>query len=608
LAEVELIERAIDPQYLRFVVERLESFRSHPLGFRVAGTPEERAAVAFVAEELRGLGLEVVEEPVPVDAWRLRDAYVEAGGRRYECASFGGVPETGARGVSGELVVAGRAGRRELERVDVRGRVVLVDWREEGLWPYHVGLELGLRGAAALVVTSSEGGPYYQSPGALGTFDGLWHREGPPAVTIRKEDAARLRAGEQVRVVLDAPLTRGAVAANVVGVLGGRRRGAPSVVAGHHDGWFGGAFDDASGVAVTLALARAYVEAGVRPRRPIAFVSHTAEEYGIADSRYDWCYGAWYQVVVEHPEWGRRSPFCLNVEGSGSRERFTVDAPPELRGWVRRVLRRAAGEGLLPHGFGVGTPNTWTEIWTFLAAGVPGLNVSTFTSKYDRTEYHTQYDTSASVDFDYLARLTRICARFLLEADERIDELLDYEARARDLRRHGVELDAVARLRGRAAFTAIGRGLYGLDAQETAAYPHEQTARDVERLDEALALVREGRWRAAAGRLARVGLNRLWADLSEEAFTRERARRGRHADRATWGAQGDPDVGPNLWRELASLRGEAGARPPGPWIERSLERHLARSRRELERRLARMAKAAAGRVFPLPRPRWPLRP
>ena len=66
MAETELVERAIDPQYLRFVVERLESFRSHPLGFRVAGTPEEWAAVSFVAEELRGLGLEVAEEPVPV--------------------------------------------------------------------------------------------------------------------------------------------------------------------------------------------------------------------------------------------------------------------------------------------------------------------------------------------------------------------------------------------------------------------------------------------------------------------------------------------------------------------------------------------------------------
>jgi hypothetical protein len=48
LAETELVERAIDPQYLRFVIERFESFRSHPLGFRVAGTPEERAAVSFV--------------------------------------------------------------------------------------------------------------------------------------------------------------------------------------------------------------------------------------------------------------------------------------------------------------------------------------------------------------------------------------------------------------------------------------------------------------------------------------------------------------------------------------------------------------------------------
>src|SRR5437588_11730471 len=217
-----VIEHAIEPDYLRSVVERLESFRSHPLGFRVAGTPEERAAVAFVAGELRDVGLEVVEEPVPVDAWRLREAFVEAGERRYECASFGGVPETPPGGVSGELVVVGRAGRRELEGLEVRGRVVLVDWRDDGLWPYHVALELGLRGAAALVVTSSEGGPYYQSPGALGTFDGLWHREGPPAVTIREEDAARLRAGEQVRVVLGAPLTRGALATNVVGVLGGQ--------------------------------------------------------------------------------------------------------------------------------------------------------------------------------------------------------------------------------------------------------------------------------------------------------------------------------------------------------------------------------------------------
>jgi hypothetical protein len=66
---------------------------------------------------------------------------------------------------------------------------------------------------------------------------------------------------------------------------------------------------------------------------------------------------------------------------------------------------------------------------------------------------------------------------------------------------------------------------------------------------------------------------------------------------------GNADTGPDLWRELASLRSEEGARKPGPWLEASLRRHLERSRREVERRLDRMEQAAAGRVYPLPRAR-----
>ena len=596
-------------EYLRHVVERLESFRSHPLGFRVAGTPEEREATAFVAAEMRDLGLEdVVEEPVPVDGWRLQEAFVELGdGTRFECASFGGVPKTGRAGVTGELLAVGRGGRRQLDRLDLHGKVALVEWRVARLWPYHVGLELGLRGAAAMVVYSPPGGPYYQADGALGTFDGLWHEQAPSCVTIRKEDGAKLagHAGEGVRVVLSAPLTPGAEAANVVGILPGRRRGAPVIVAGHHDGWFGAAFDDATGVAVTLELARAFREAGIRPERSIAFVSHTAEEYGIAHSAYDWCYGAWYQVVAEHREWGTGSPFYLNVEGSGRLDPFTVDVPPELAARVRRICRDASRDGLFPYGYRLAQPNTWTEVWPFLAAGIPGINVSTFTDGFDRAEYHTQYDTTDGVDFDYLARLTEVCARLLLDSHE-----LDFAARARDLRRsldgrrHAKLERALAgleRAQDRKRFTAVGRGLYGLAAIDAPRYPHEQTASDVEHLEAALEKLDDPR--TAADELARVGLNWLCADLSHQGFRIERSRRGRRARRACWGVQGDADPGPDLWRELASLRDEPRARAAGPWLERSLRRHLARSRRELERRLDRMAAAAAGRVFPLARPR-----
>jgi Iap family predicted aminopeptidase len=590
----------VSRDYLEYVVKELETFASHPRGFRVAGTPEERAATAFIANEMADAGLvDVREEPVPVDAWRFRDAYVDCGGERFECASFGGVPETGSAGISGELVLVGRGGRRQLERLDVRGKVALVEWQVQRLWPYHVGLELGLRGAAALVVTSPEGGPYYQAPQALGTFDGIWHDQAPPCVTIRKEDAATIaqHEGEQVRVLLDAPLTRGAEAANVVGTLSGRRGGPPLVVAGHHDGWFRAAFDDASAVAITLSLARA----GLRPEQPIVFVSHTAEEYGVANSSYDWCYGAWHQVVAEHRDWGETVRFYLNIEGSGRPEQFVVDTPPELARWCRRLCRQADGDGLLPHGYRLAEPTTWTEVWPFLAAGIPGINVSTFTSEFDRTEYHTQYDTSDRVDFDYLKALAEVCGRFLTDADAGAADELDFAARARHLRRAGFDdVGDLAQAEGRERFTAVGRALHGLDAREAARYPHEQTAADVEQLERGLAHVRSRKHGDAARALVRVGLNWLCSDLGHEAFAIERARRGKDAPRACWGEMGDPDIGPDLWEELASLRGERGARQPGPWLERSIEQHLERSRSELERRLSQMAAGTRGRIPPLP--------
>jgi hypothetical protein len=329
----------------------------------------------------------------------------------------------------------------------------------------------------------------------------------------------------------------------------------------------------------------------VEPDRTIAFVSHTAEEYGIAESAYDWCYGAWYQVVAEHREWTTGSPFYLNVEGSGRRgDVFSLDVPPELTGWIRRHCRAAERDGLLPHGWRLDRPNTWTEVWPFLAAGIPGINVSTFTDGFDRTEYHTQYDTADKLDFEYLAKLTELCSRLLLDVP-----VLDFGPRTRELERFGLGLGDGTDRDPRRLFTALARELHGIDAIDAPRYPHEQTEADVRNLESALNDPAN-----AVRHLARVGLNWLCADLSHEAFRIERGRRGRRARRACWGAMGDADPGPDLWRELASLRGESGARKPGPWLEASLRRHLDRSRRELVRRRSRMAAAAAGRVFPLP--------
>src|SRR6185437_8567940 len=111
-----------------------------------------------------------------------------------------------------------------------------------------------------------------------------------------------------------------------------------------------------------------------------------------------------------------------------------------------------------------------------------------------------------------LAKLTEVCARMLLG-----DHRLDFTARARELRRFGLQFPDVEPGDARRRFTAIGRGLYGLDAIDAPRYPHEQTAADIEHLEQALEDPPN-----AEKHLALVGINWLCADLSHEAFRIER--------------------------------------------------------------------------------------
>jgi hypothetical protein len=598
----------VERERLGVTVERLSALGSSPLGFRAAGTPEDRRAADMAAEDLAAAGLErVTIEDVPVLGWSFGGARVEAGGLRpYEAASMGGVPGTGPSGVSGRLVAAGDGARRRLDRLDLAGAVALIEWRSERTLPADVALELGLRGAAAVILFCPQGGPHYQSPGALGSFDGHWHAGAPPMVTLRREDAAALAgaAGREVTVVLDAE-SRPAPGANAVGYLPGRRGGAPIVVGAHHDGWFRAAFDNASGVAAMLELARCLAAAGVRPAHTICFTSRTAEEFGAGDAHYDWCIGAHGQIAHTHPRWAAVSPFHLCVEASGHPDlRLLVEAPPELRAWVRRHLRAAAAHGLLPRGWRIARPGSGTELWPYLVAGVPGVSVLNWETRFARTDYHTQLDRPPMVDLDLLERLVRVYASLLLDADRLGERLIDHRARARDIARSAARSprplpglrDAAERLgraRGRAPFTATGRALHALDAHGQAVYPHEQTARDLRELGHALTALADGDRRRAARHVARVGDNSLARSLSRAALARRRARIERERRGGGWAARSHLTPSPDLAAELATLRGEPGARPPGPWLERSLRRAELRADAELARRQQRMVRSLA---------------
>ena len=613
---------AVDVQFACGIVEGLAAIGAGDLGFRVAGTPEDDEACAFVAAEMARIGLQqIVWEPVPVDAWRFVGASLTVAGRELPCSSFGGVPGTPPGGIEGELVFVGEGGRGELRGRDLRGRIALFDWRGDQLyWPSLTAAELGHAGALAVVCTCLPGARYYQAEHSFGSFDAMGLASSPPLAYIPREDAApligRLGSGSgaslRARLVIDAQLTRGATAHNVVGVLPGRSNGPPIVVGGHHDAWFEGAFDDATGVAATLAIAKALGDCGYEPEHPIIFTSHTAEEYGRADSQFDWLIGAWWQLSQEHPAWAREVLLYLNIEGTGMAQPTVVDSPPELRRFARRVLAHARRDGLLLYGNAWDVPRTGTEQWPWAAAGVPTLGVADSAPDYMESVYHTQYDRIELVDPDRLADGVRLYTRLVIAADRNPAALLDLAARPRYVRRHGglTALDAYGvrtrRVRaalarhelaagrpvdyetGRAAFHAVATAVEGLNARDKQDMAHRQAAIDLAGLAEATRSLARGQRLRAIRALESVGRNALTTHLSESVFAHDALRHRPDHPGINWAGPYETPS-PNLWAELAALRQDPGAREAGAWIAASVEAEHARAVHEAQTRIDAVA-------------------
>ena len=560
----------------------------------------------LVAAEMRSIGLADVRfEYVPVHAWRFRGASVAVeGAAPIDGSSLAGARGTRGNGVSGDIVVVGDGRRARLDRLDLNRKIALLDWRARAAGIAEIGLELAGRGVRAIVAVCLDGAQRFQGPDALGTGVGRWFDAAPPIVILRERDGAALidrcrTGGVRATVTVTAEIDRRARGRNVVGVLGNDRPGAPIVVGAHHDGWFSGAFDNASGVAAMLALARALTDAGWEPSRPVWFVSHTGEEYALLDHDAPWCFGAWHQVSVAHPRWGSTVPFYLDIEASGRPEfPLLVIAPRELRRFASRWCRRAERESLLPTGWRFADPVTGTHQWPFQLRGVPGMSIFNWHTQFARTDYHTTNDTADRLDYGYLAGLTRLHAALVIDADRDPGAMLDFAARARHVTRVAARtgaagLDAAAagyaRAASRRGFARLARSGFALDDHDVIGYLHEQAAADAQRLTTALERLDRGDHAAAARSAAAVGTNSGHAWLSHQTW--RTAERRRLTSAGSWSLKSHQTASPDLWAEIASLRGEPGSRTPGPWLRRSLEAHRARCERESGRRVAALARA-----------------
>jgi Peptidase family M28 len=567
------------------------------LGFSLAGTRPDNLKALYLAQQLRDLGLRNVHlEAVPVDVFTFKSATVTVGGRTMVASTFAGVTPTSATGLTASIVYAHDGMAADYDAlatagVSVQGKLVLVDADLSEYWANYAAAEATARGAIGVIMTyGPDSAPYYSfAPDALGTFDGCWQLSYDPTVYIAKQDgdwlktqlaangtgpAATMKLIEKVRMA-----GKGGVGYNVFGDLPGTvNDGTFVLLAAHHDAYFHSGTDDTSCVADNLAIAKAMVASGYQPKHTVRFMFDTAEEFGYTNAYYDWCIGAWQAITQRHPAWAGKIRLFLNSDYFANEAPLDLSTSADLAPLTRHVVATSAA--LLPHGSTVSTAQgTWTDGWTFQAAGVPTIAFGASAANADNGTYHTQYMLPGQVDWPYVAKIAKVTFRL---ADAVQTGLLPYDVETRatelasqvvpaDLTRAGASITAVARLKAdigafhkaAAAYEArkgaiptahyatvnsallriektTDRSFTALTVWDETIYPHQQVLSDIEFLDAALAALHKTvpDTSRAQAKLSNVALTAVGLVLDHSKYKIELRHHDPTYARVTWGGQG----------------------------------------------------------------------
>jgi carboxypeptidase Q len=278
------------------------------IGARPEGSAQAQAAVEYVADQLRKLGLDVHLEPVMVPRWtRGQDTaeLVEYPGHTYGTSqrivllALSGNAPTSPEGITANVVVVNDFQElEELGRDKVSGKIVLYnvhfdrakaangladDAYDEAVVYRGLGAKRAQDLGAVASLVRSVGNADYRIPHA-----GWSAAAGIPAGAVTSEDAdliADLAAEGPVRMhlVLTSRVGPPVQTYNVVGdIKGSEHPEQVVVVSGHLDSWDPGtgAIDAAAGVAVAMETAQLVQQLHLHPKRTLRVIAWMDEENG----------------------------------------------------------------------------------------------------------------------------------------------------------------------------------------------------------------------------------------------------------------------------------------------------------------------------------------
>jgi Zn-dependent M28 family amino/carboxypeptidase len=315
---------------------------------------------------------------------------------------------SGSARVEGDVVAVGGATATELDAVDVRGRIALVERRQT----YHRSTQyrnVAARGALAMLYVSDAVDNLRQVGSVRRTFEAMGDI---PALSIGGLDGAALAHDAHATLEVRASSTP-ATGQNVLGRIAGAL---PSqiVVGAHYDSWFAGSSDNGGGVAALLALAARRSRPGApKPRHTLVFVAYDGEEIALYGG-YDFLRRHRAEVVAavnfEVP-----SAVGASFAGLGRSNLATVESAVDDAG-LRGDYLLTVPMDAVPQLFGGIIP---TDIQGLYRSGVPTISTAV-AAPY----YHTVADTPDKVDTALLADAVDRFDLALAELDAADDALL----------------------------------------------------------------------------------------------------------------------------------------------------------------------------------------
>jgi hypothetical protein len=411
---------------------------------RLSGTSDEREAAAYVEERLRGFGYTATT--------LVHDAYISLPraaslavlrpeARELPCITHSmGIP-TGPKGITADVVYAGKGTPEDYARAGAAAKVALVEGRAT---PAHA--VAATRAGATGIICISGRYPHEMCCSPIWGNPSDATKDALPRVhllSVAKADGEALRdlcRRGRVEVRFTAEVETGWTKTPIVigDLAPGHPEAEPAFVlfSGHLDGWYLGAMDNGSANAAMLEVARLIAAHRASFRRGLRIAFWSGHSHGRYSS------SAWY-ADTNWFELAERCVCHVNVDSLGGidADTFATNSMPETAPLGIWAAKEGAGAVLDAKRVGRNSDQS------FLGAGVPSL-LGSVSHQNDGSLgwwWHTPHDTLDKIDPARLVRDTKI---FVLTIARLLQDPvlpLDYAAAAQDLRR---SLDELARAGG----------------------------------------------------------------------------------------------------------------------------------------------------------------